>query len=169
MEIPTRLWPYPPGFSPVTAKLIDLLSKGRVGDSHDDHELINVAGVDCSVHQKGYGSLNSAIRHVQRVHGIVWRRMRNQGRIQCLDANQRVELAELSRLHVSRVTRRAVQILSTVQPDDISAAARPEVGALSAQLSALLLFSSTETKKRLQGGKVTETPKLKQLLEPFLG
>lgn len=162
----TTSWPHLQGFSPATAKIVDLISKGNVGDILTDEELGEIVGEDCS-EITGRRHVYSAIKYVERVHGVVWRRLRDAGAIKCLDPDERVEVAQGYRHHISRSSKRAVRVVSTVQIEDVKADRRPDVLALVAQLGALAAFSSTAAHKRLAAHNVSSHPELKRLLAPF--
>lgn len=161
-----KSWPHLQGFAPQTAKIVDSISKGRVGEVLTDEQLGKIAGEDCG-DLGGRRHVYSAIKYVERVHGVVWRRMRDAGAIKCLDSDERVEVAHVYRQHISRSSKRAVRVISTVQIEDVKAERKPEVLALAAQLGALATFASTAAHKRLASHNVSSHPDLKGLLAPF--
>jgi hypothetical protein len=166
-EPAVKRWTSVPGFAPATAKLIEKLSAGTVGDVLTDEELTEVCGKDCAVEGDGRRYVLSAVKHVERVKGIVWRRMRGVGTVKCLEMNERIEVALCYRRHISKSSKRAARVISTISIDSIEDGKRPGLLALMAQLGALAMFSSPDTQKKMEARGIVSPPDSKRLLEPF--
>jgi hypothetical protein len=148
-----------------TSALVDILKGGQPGDIATDVQL-SVCGRNCS-QEDGRRCVRSAIKHVERVHGVVWRRLRDDGAIKCLHPMECVEVVKSTRKHIGRTTRRAVQVLSTIQDKDVSPAELPSVMALAAQMGTLAMFSGVSVQKALEGRGIAEALDTRSLLSAF--
>ena len=72
------------GMRLATAKLIEVLSAGKVGDVLTDEQLYTICERKTMPVGNGYVNLQSAIRHVLKNYGLVWRRVATAGCIKCL-------------------------------------------------------------------------------------
>lgn len=160
-------WGHVPNVSPAAAKLIERLKTGKPGDVITDEELRELTKLDCSPSGKGYSCLQTAIRHCERNHGVVWRREAKAGAIKCLDPSEVAEVANGYRRHIGRVSRRAVGVLNTINPNQLPESERPSVHATLAQLGAITMFAGGDMQKKLVARNIAQPPELGKLLEAF--
>ncbi|NIA15166.1 MAG: hypothetical protein GWP08_13925 [Nitrospiraceae bacterium] len=156
-----------PGVSPATAALIDALKTGTPGNVLTDEQLRDIARRDTAPGGKGYASLQSAIRHCERNHGVVWKRRPGAACIECLSDPQKLDLADRHRRHVHKTANRAVRQLATVDTNGLPEADRSKFNVHFAQLSTLAAFSSTGTRKKLEVRKASREADMSKMLEAF--
>jgi len=106
------------GFSIHTSRLIDVMNAGKIGDMFTREKLSEIAGVDVSPEQKGYGYVQSAIRYCER-QGKVWRWSKADTCYRCLDAKDAANLVCARTASAHRFTGRSLRIASTVNRADI--------------------------------------------------
>lgn len=97
-----------------TSRAIDVLKIGKPGDTIDREQMAKTIGRDCDTGSLGYGNVQSAIRHVERVNGIVWRWDRTRIAWTCLDNDQRAVETSSSLPRIRRMAGRALVVGSTV-------------------------------------------------------
>lgn len=109
-----------PNCSIETTRLINLLKDGKPGDSHTRSGLSAAAKCSCETGEKGYGALQSAIKHCESQYGKVWRWSRANKRYECLDADGITSLlvAFLSSMH--RRAGRAMRVAATVDREKLT-------------------------------------------------
>ena len=154
-----------PGFHPLTVRLIDKLKGGTVGDEIPGATLAEIIGMSTDVGMRGYGYLMSAIRHCERSHSVVWRRVRGECKILCLNAKEVMELAHSDVNGIRRRARRGSRRLYGIQMEQIPAVDRPQCSALAAQLGFIASVSTNSATKKLAGK--TEQPKIAEALQLF--
>lgn len=152
-----------PAMRLATSKLIDALKGGSPSDTLTDEQLKELCGKDCSVDGDGYAYLGSAIRHVLRNHGVVWKRIVGAGLIKCLDTGEIVEVAKGARRHTYKHEKRTLCKLA-VAADGATEQQRPEVMLQLAQHGTLAHMSSSGMTKKLEAREVVETPDPARLL-----
>ena len=153
------------GYHPITVKLINYLETGKRGNSHDDSEINNIAGIPCGVNEKGYGYLSSAIKYCEKF-GVIWQRQRKENKILCLNENEIFERSRNDLGRVRRHTRRASNRLSSVDPNNLSPDKRPSALALAAQLGAIILMSKNDTTKKISSAS-TAVPQIEDVMKIF--
>ncbi len=147
-----------------TVKLIEVMSKGSPGEVLTDERTSVISGHDTHVGGNGYGYLCSAIRYCLREHGVVWRRVRGEARIECLSDDQKIDLADWERRGINRRTRRSMRTLGSVDPSRLSDEKRKEHLVLAAVCGTLLETSSPRTIKRLGGDGTPKALDMSRLL-----
>jgi hypothetical protein len=155
------------GMRLATAKLIEALKDGKVGDVLTDEEMFAICERKTMPGGNGYVNLQSAIRHVEKNYGLVWRRVATAGCIKCLDGVERCGVLASNRRHIGKVSRRALVVGRSIQVDELPESERTEALVQVAQLQAVEHFSRTETTKRLVARKATAAPDMAKLLEVF--
>jgi len=154
-----------PSYHPNTVLLIGKLNSGKYGDVFTDKELTEFVDSDTSAGGKGYGYLMSAIRYCERYHNIVWRRIRGEGKILCLDPIEILELSHGDITKIRKQARRGSKRLFGINQEEIEVHERPQFNAAAAQLGFIASFSSGKTTKKLMGK--CEQPKLDNIVELF--
>lgn len=137
------------GVSITTAKLIERLQEGDVGDTVTDDELTEYCGRDTRPNGDGYSNLLSAIRYVTHHHDIVWDRQVGEGYLKALNSSERLSLTERRRKHIHGTSRRAGLELPSPTADDLTDEERSAVLVKDAQLKFLIVGSSTKLQRRL--------------------
>jgi hypothetical protein len=118
----------------------------------------------------GYAYLMSAIRYVEREHGIVWKRVTGAGQIQCLGPKEVTTLADSVRKSTYRRSKRTVRQIAAVY-DEADNDTRIELNRQMAVQGNILTMSSPQMQKRLKGkGTITtpHKPDLGRLLEAMV-
>lgn len=100
--IDTLLSPAPGRLSPYTQNAINRMKDGAPGDTITLEQMTELVGRDCSFTGKGRPNVDSAIRHVEANHNIVWRWDRNVKAWRCLRPGDRVTHVD----HENHITRR---------------------------------------------------------------
>ena len=154
-----------PGYHPLTVRIIDMIKSGKPGDEISDAKLTEIIGMSTDVGEKGYGYLMSAIRHCERTHSVVWRRIRGTGKILCLNPMEIIELTQGDIGNIRRKARRGSRRLYGIEQEQIPISNRPACNALAAQLGFIASISTDTATKKLTGK--TEQPKLTEALELF--
>ena len=154
-----------PGYHPLTVRLIEMLKGGKPGDEISDGTLTEVIGLHTASGEKGYAYLMSAIRHCERNHSVVWRRVKGEGIVMCLNPMEVIELTHGDVSSIRRKARRGSRRLYGIQQEQIPIAERPQCNALAAQLGFIASISTDSATKKLAGK--TEQPKLAEALELF--
>lgn len=149
-----------------TMKLAERLRVGKPGDEATDQELTMLIGKSTAVGGEGYGYLSSAIKHVEREHGIVWRRVRKEDKIRCLNASECVDTAGWHRRCIGRAAKRAGKLVSIAasRGDELPEAERPTARALAAQLGAIHMFAKPNTTRKIIASGAAYKPTVKGLL-----
>jgi len=156
----TKRWPAVPGFARETAQLISALKDGKPGDVLTDEHLSRVIERDCSNGGDGRRYVLSACKYLLRTHGVAWERVKGEGSIKCLSADERLESAKGSGARGRRWVKKG---MATMPPmDDLAPDKRSDALLTAAQLGGMEMFSRAQTRKQLEGGKL---PNLKALLE----
>ena len=155
------------GLSPVTAKLIELLRSGKVGDQLTDEQLQQDCGKDCRPGGPGYGSLTTAIRRVERDHSLVWRRVRGADMIACYDDVEKCGLVRSELAKVKRRSRKALLVANQVDREKLNGEDVSVFLANSAILGTITLMTAPNTIKKLSARKTEVTPDLPRLLAAF--
>jgi len=158
-----------PGYSPTTLKLIERLKTGKPGDKLTDAQPADVCGKNTSVGADGYQSLQSAVRACERQYGVVWRRVRDTGAIECLNATEIVGDANARRQHIKRVAKRAVNALgiASARGSELPDSERPKVMALAAQMGALAMFAEGRVTRQIETKKAPVTPDMGSIVKLF--
>lgn len=160
-------WGHIPNVSPTTAKLVEKMKDGKIGDIKTNETLREISGVDCSTKGRGRHNLYGAIQICERDHGVVWRPQARADAIKCLDPSEVAEVANGYRRHIGRVSRRAVRVLNTINPNQLPEGERPSAHATLAQLGAITMFAGGDMQKKLVARNVSQPPELGKLLESF--
>jgi hypothetical protein len=145
----------PRGHSIVTAKLIEMLETGKVGDVLTDEAMSAAVGVDCSVQGKGYPSLMSAIRWCIRNHSIHWQRIHGSHSIKCAASSETLTAVEGNIRQVKKRMGRTLKLSACVKVDDLPGEEKTKFLAMVAQVGTLAQFASGSTTKALVARHIT--------------
>jgi len=162
-----KRYPAVPGVAEVTAKLIDVLCKGRPGDVLTDNQLKEACGQETRVGGQAYANLATAIGRCVREHGILWQRQRGANAIKCLCSDEKLNTVRTERTLTHRRITRTLRKLMTIALNELEQPKQAEALSLQAQLGGLELISRTSTTKALIERKVNEQPKLEDTLAMF--
>lgn len=154
-----------PGMHVCTSQLIDRIKDGKAGDVLTDEELSRLCGRNTCVGGDGYGYLNSAINHVLKQYGIVWKRERGANAIKCLEPEEIISTSEQDRKHIHRVGRRTVRRLGTVDIEQLPPTARKAHSLQFAQMATIAAFSSKNTQKKLEVREKVEPLNMAKMIE----
>lgn len=155
------------GRHPITCILIRELEKGKHGDVLTSDDLKRISGLDCSPNNKGNSYLHSAIRYCYNSGTCVWKWIRGENHIKCLNDSEIVETSVDSISHIRRSASRAKKVMHNVRLGELSPDDSKKYVTNMAQLSTIKLFSSKKAHENiLQSGK-TELPKIEDLTNLF--
>jgi len=147
-----------------TSKAIDKLKDGKPGDMISREAMAAVIGRSCELSEKGYANVMSAIRHVERVHGVVWRWGRTEQAFVCLSAAQAVDDVQQTLKRSGKMARRALTTASTIKPEELDDEHRSRYRAACVQAELIRLSVTAETHKRLLNTAEVKTPDVKKLM-----
>jgi hypothetical protein len=140
-----------------TQLLIELLKGGKIGDVFTDAQLKACCERNTAPGGDGYGYLMSAIRYVEREHGIVWKRVTGAGQIQCLGPAEVATVADSVRKSTYRRSKRAVRQIGAVY-DRADNETRSELNRQMAVQGNILTMASPQMQKRLKEKDTISTP-----------
>lgn len=103
-----------------TSLAIDLLEKGKPGDTIDRSRMAEQIGEPCECGEVGYQHVRSAINHVLNRSGVAWEWDRNLKVWLCLDDPQRVNSHSRTNKAVSRKARKGLRLASTINTKKLS-------------------------------------------------
>ena len=139
------------GMSPVTAQLIQLLKDGKPGDTKADNEF--PATLQIGVKGKHYPNLLTAIRYLEREHGVVWQRVRKAKILKCLDAQERIGVGAQNIKHIRKTATRTVRVIASADFSTLTDSERTKANTQLAQLGAIKLFAENPTHAALAHGQ----------------
>jgi hypothetical protein len=148
MSLQTRPFEVRAGYAPQTCLLIEALKVGNVGDVMTDKELQEICGVGTAPMQKGYSFLQSAIRFCERM-GVFWKRIKGTEGIKCLDSVEKMHLCDSDRRHMSKVARRSIRRLGSIERKELTAGNQKRYDVQVAQHGAMALFADTRTEQKI--------------------
>ena len=161
--------PFPGKLGPHTALAIERLKKGEPGDTVQPYQMAEIIGRPCHHSDPGYGNVNTAIRHVEANHGIVWRWDRTLKAWRCLHDGEKsaVQRGELG--SARRRARRALKVGATVDRDKLSTSDRLDHDVNMSTAGMVFLASHGRFRKHIEatiteGGKLQE-PNMVKLIE----
>ena len=157
----------PRGYSPITARLKEVLKDGKEGDTILDSKLEEIAGRPVSPQTNGYSYLASAIRYCQREHGVVWLRVFKAGMIICANAEEKLEASKGDIRIISKRSHRATQRLCTVDLAKVTDAERTEILTTTAQIGMSHGMTDKKTRNLLVERQITKALDIQKLLEVF--
>ncbi len=121
-----ELGKFPGVMGPHTHRAVEKLKTGRPGDLLTRDEMATVVGRDCAVGSLGYGNVNSAIRHVEKYHGICWRWDREAQAWRCLNDVEKTKVQRACNQSSRRAARRGIVVGTTVDTSLLDEGARQE-------------------------------------------
>lgn len=168
--IRNKEFPVEAGLGSQSAKLAFILLSGVPGDEINDDELKQAVGFSCAPGDiKGYGHYYTAARRALS-QNIVWQRVRGEGRIKCLDPNERVRwgVDRQKRVHTASVV--TTKVISSINHADLTETNRPRAAALQTQSAIVSLITSPDSTRslesasmaRIQSTMLAETEKVAQ-------
>jgi hypothetical protein len=153
-------------YSLYTAKLIELLT-GTDKQLISDAELEACCGFDTRPGERGYGFLQSALRHVMRESRRHWCRARGEGCIKLLGPGETRDNVQQDQRHLRKTARRSLVKLNTVKTEQLSDDKKREYYAQAAQMGTIALVADTKTRKALEDMTAPKPLDFKGLLEGF--
>lgn len=117
----------PPGqMNRASMQLIERMKDGKPGDEHTDAQAKDICGKDVrprganGLHGDGYGYMQTAIRYCRNVYGVIWKRVRGEGKIACLNGPECRAEATSKRRHIHRTGKVAMRILGVVDRRELT-------------------------------------------------
>lgn len=148
-----------------TAKVIERLRYGKVGDSVTDSELATITGQNDR--NKLLQTVNRAILAVARDHRRTWVRLRSQNKIQCANVGQIIDMNGSVLRSIRRRTKRALVKCNNADLASASNADRSALLMSAAQLGAI--GQAAMPKALASGGKVNDTMDMRAMLASLAG
>lgn len=109
-----------------TSLAVSKLKAGKPGDLITREEMAEHIGISCELNSLGYGNVQSAIRHVEREHGIVWRWNRSQQAWECKDDVGKLDDAQHAKKGINRRLGRTGRVLAAVDSSKLPAERQTE-------------------------------------------
>jgi len=164
----SKAFPFEHGLSPASAKLMEKLKTGKIGDIVTDEELTGICGKNTRVGEKGYANLQTAIRRTLRDYGLVWMRIPKAYAIKCLDSNEIVESLPADMERIRHCSKKALKRGAQVEIGKIPEDMKMLFFARQAQLSVVVVVSENKTTKQLAIRGSTGKFDQQKLLEAFI-
>lgn len=155
--IEAQLGPFPGKLHYSTSKAVDAMKAGKEGDTFTREELATIIGRNCDIGSLGYGNVNSAIRHVESNHGIVWRWDTNRQAWVCLGPSECVNETRATIRQARKRARRAMTVAKAVDVARLDDDTRREHN-LNVAVSGMLLGGSSSGFRK----KLAEQPSISQ-------
>lgn len=166
-EATAQLGPFPGKLHYSTAKAVDALKEGKEGDTFTREELATIIGRNCDIGSLGYGNVNSAIRHVESNHGIVWRWDTNRQAWLCLGPAECVKETRSTIRLARKRARRALTVAKAVDVARLDDDTRREHNLNVAVSGMLLGGSSSQFRRQLALQPSISQPDTRKLLALF--
>lgn len=145
-----KRWQQLSGHGPTTAKLVEHLKAGKIGDILADSQLRDICGEPCAPNERGYQHLLTAIKYVTRHHRLLWEREHGAGVIKCLGATETLASMNHDRRIIRRRAERAIVKGSCVDTTTLEPAEAANHLALVAQMGAVAICARSNTTKYLE-------------------
>jgi hypothetical protein len=161
------LGPFPGVMGPHTAKAVERLKTGQPGDALTRAQMADVIGRSCELHSNGYGNVNSAINHVEREHGVIWRWDKGLQAWKCLHDHEKVGDASGKIKRSRKLAKRAIRVAAHTDASKLSDDQRREHNLNTAQAGLLYLFGGGPFRKRLKQAALPNThePEVGKVIE----
>jgi len=151
-----------------TSLAVDVLKEGKPGDTKTREELAAIIGRNVEHGSLGYGNVLSAIRHVERCHGIVWRWDATSKLYRCLTSSQAVVDAQQSLKRSGKFAKKALLTNSTVRIEELSTEELAQYRATSIQAELSKLSATGDIHKRLLPLKEVKPVDANKLMSLFV-
>ncbi len=166
-EATAQLGPFPGKLHYSTSKAVDAMKAGKEGDTFTRLQMAEITGRSCEIGSLGYGNVNSAIRHVESNHGIVWRWDTNRQAWLCLGPSECVKETCSTIRQARKRARRALTVAKAVDVARLDDDTRREHNLNVAVSGMLLGGSSSQFRKRLALQPSISQPDTGKLLALF--
>lgn len=146
-----------PGVSVHTMKLIAFLEPLCIkGTIVTDEQSADQIGMGVGPGDPGYNYLRSAMRIVSVGKSVNWSRMPGAKAIKCLNDSESVKDAAHKQKGIHRKSRRVMQSLHRVDTSKLQNGEVLKHHTLVAQVGTLMVFSSSDTTKKLEARNATK-------------
>ena len=149
-----------------SARLVEYI-KASTAEVLTDEELTKACGKDTRVGCDGYPYLATALNHL-RNNGIVWGRIPRANCIKRLTTTEKHEKADGTRRHVHKQSKRALQIVQTIDVSTLTDAERKVQLVNEAQLGVLCHMSNGSMRRKLEARNVATEIDPAKLLEAMV-
>jgi len=153
------------GMSLFTSRAVDILKAGKEGDSIDRDQMGKHIGRLCEPGDKGYANVLSAIRKVEREHGIVWRWDRTAMAWRCLNDTQKVSETSNGIAKSRRVAHRALRVASGVNTSKLTQDELKQHSRNVALAGIMEMAGRGDTQKKLADVSEVKLPDLKSFVK----
>lgn len=153
-----------PGCSFTTMQLVDILKTGKPGDRLEVAELSAKVGRDLA-ERKGEGYLRSARNRVLMDCGLVWKPIRGEGKLECLDSPGKMNVGAAKLASIRRQARRTVHVFRSIDEKELPEDDRRNVRAMVAQYGLIGDFALPSATKKLAAMNGSVVPDGAKLLE----
>lgn len=153
-----QLGTFPGAMGLHTSRCVERLKAGKHGDTIDREQMTVIVGRSCEVGDKGYANVCSAIRHVERLHGVVWRWDKAAKAWRCLNDAERVMEATGGIKRAGRLIGRSIRVAASVNTVALTEDQRREHNLTCALAGMIRIASSGPARKRLSEQKSVVEP-----------
>ena len=164
----TVVEPFRSGMCRHTAAAVEVFKAGTPGSTKTREEMAKTIGRDVEHGSLGYGNVMSAIRHVERMCGIVWRWDKTSQVFRCLNSSQAVADAQQSLRRSGKFARKALLTSSTVKVEELTEEERGQYRATCIQAELTRLSVNGDIHKRLSAVNEVKTVDAKKLMSLFV-
>lgn len=160
--------PFRAGMCRHTAAAVELFKSGEPGQTKTREEIAKIIGREVAHATLGYGNVMSAIRHVERLFGRVWRWDKTEQVFRCLNSSQAVADAQQSLRRSGKFARKALLTSSTVKVEELTEEERGQYRATCIQAELTRLSVNGDIHKRLSAFNEVKTVDAKKLMSLFV-
>lgn len=160
--------PFRAGMCRHTAAAVEVFKEGKPADTKTREEMAAIIGRDVDIGSLGYGNVMSAIRHVERLFGIVWRWDKSSQCFRCLNSSQAVADAQQSLRRSGKFARKALLTSSTVKVEELTEEERGQYRATCIQAELTRLSVNGDIHKRLSACAEVKSVDAKKLMSLFV-
>jgi len=151
-----------------TASAVELFAGGKPGDTQTRDQLAAVIGRSVELNSLGYGNVLSAINHVERLKGVVWRWDRSSQVFRCLDSRQSLADSQQSLRRSVRAAKRSLRTASTIKVEELTDEERSQYRATSVQAELIRLTGGGDVHKRIAAAGEVKSVDVKKLMSVFV-
>ncbi len=141
---------FPGIMGPHTAKAIERFKTGHAGDTFTRAQMADIIGRSCESQTNGYGNVNSAIIHVEREHGVIWRWDKGLQAWKCLHDHEKVVDVSGKIKRSRKLAKRAIRVATHTDTSRLTDDQRRDHNLNTAQAGLLYLFGGGPFRKRLE-------------------
>ncbi|MCP4539864.1 MAG: hypothetical protein GY832_22220 [Chloroflexi bacterium] len=149
----------------LTAQKIAMVFKDKtVGDEVTDGQLYDACGEVTAPGGTAYGALQTAAKHFIKSNGVFWQRLRGQGIIRCMTAEEKMHYLKNETKRIGARARKNLRIGATVDIEELPEDKRPEARATLSCMGTMALCAKPQLQKKLAAKVKPAKPDVSALL-----